>query len=64
MKLFRCIIIQENHMTMTLVKQQSQTNQCAVFKAISKSSKLELIPPEVTAHLQAIRVLFNRAIQL
>ena len=50
-------------MTMTLVKQQSQTNPCAVFKAISKSSKLELIPPEVTAHLQAIRVLFNRAIQ-
>ena len=52
-------IIQENHMTMTLIKQQSQTKQCAVFKAISKSSKLEAIPHKVTAHLQPIRVLLT-----
>ena len=37
---------------------------CAVFKAISKSSKLQAIPREVTPHLQPIRVLFNGAIHL
>ena len=37
---------------------------CAVFKAISKSSKLQAIPREVTPYLQPIRVLFNRAIHL
>ena len=59
MKLFRCIIIQENHMTMTLVKQQSQTNPCAVFKAISKTSEVQAIPRKVTPYLQPIRVLLT-----
>ena len=43
---------------------KAKLKPCAVFKAISKSSKLEAIPREVTAHLQPIRVLFNRAVQL
>ena len=55
-----CIIIQENHMTMTLVKKQSQPKT----RAISESSKLQAIPREVAPHTQPITVLFNRAIQL
>ena len=50
---------------MTLIKNnEAKLKPYAVFKAISKSSKFEAIPREVTAHLQPIRVLFNRAIQL
>ena len=43
---------------------EAKLKPCAVFKTISKSSKLEAILREVTAHLRPIRVLFNRAIQL
>ena len=42
---------------------KAKLKPCAVFKAISKSSKLEAIPREVTAHLQPIRVIFNRVVQ-
>ena len=49
-------------MTMTLIKEQSQTKTVRFFQSHSKSSKLEAIPRKVTAHLQP--VLFNRAIQL
>ena len=51
-------------MTIMLIKNKAKLKPCAVFKAISNSSKLQAIPREVTPHLQPIRVLFNRAIQL
>ena len=53
-------------MTMMLIKQQSQTKTVRCFQSHFKfrsRGKLEAIPREVTAHLQPIRVLFNRAIQ-
>ena len=51
-------------MTMTLIKQQSQTKTVRCFQSHFKVKQIGSIPREVTAHLQPIRVLFNRAIQL
>ena len=51
-------------MTKTLVKKQSQPKPVRCFKAISESSKLQAIPQQAAPHIQPIRVLFNRAIQL
>ena len=52
-------------MTMTLIKQQSQTKTMGCFQSHFKVKQIGSDSArEVTAHLQPIRVLFNRVIQL